>query len=565
MVARKSALILLSALLIVLPASTFATDNRGIAITSDAQTQTAGWGNYHALIIGINAYKEWNPLQTAVKDAEVLRDVLIKRYGFAEKNVILRTDKNATRYQIIRDLRNIATSLEKSDNLLIYYAGHGQLDDITGDGYWIPVEGKLKDSSTWISQYIIKSILSSQKVSGKNIVVVADSCYSGTMLRGGPSLLTLDAKGYRKKLQKAAARRSRQVITSGGVEPVADGGQDGHSLFAYYLLKALKENEREFIDIENLFHTKVWHYVTEIGDQRPNVGRLKTTMDDDGQFVLIDTDSQTRKLVALAQDQQQKEQLLDLMAAKEKIEAERRRLEAEKQLIAERRSLAAERQKIEEEKQKMAAAALEAERQRLAAESKLLAAKTALKEQRKQELKKEKPPSSQLAYIPPAPLQKPPDDLFTLAFFPSKLELGGGNDVVAGFKEIIVGSKLFFPKLSYYDLGQFFIKGVSSSAVKIDNNTIPPDVIKKLWVKKSFLSPEEPNIELVCTLGKNLQVDYVILYHTTDNGWGFTEDLRVFLINAKTQKIYADKQTGVNTHSGGKGVWEESIVLTKRQ
>jgi len=30
----------------------------------------------------------------------------------------------------------------------------------------------------------------------------------------------------------------------------------------------------------------VWKPVTEIGNQRPNVGRLKTPMDQDGQFVL---------------------------------------------------------------------------------------------------------------------------------------------------------------------------------------------------------------------------------------------------------------------------------------
>lgn len=258
---------------------------RGLAISSN-QAVSGDWGAYHALIIGINDYAKWPRLQTAVKDATVIRDTLVTRYGFDQKNVILRTDHQASRLQIIRDLRYLAQSMDKDDNLFVYYAGHGQLDDFTGDGYWVPVEGELKDPGTWVANSYIKAVLSSEKLQAKNVVVIADSCYSGSMLRGGPSLMSLDDRKYREKLAQKAALRSRQVISSGGVEPVADGGADGHSLFAYYLIEALQKNNREVIDLENLFHTRVWTKVTEIGDQRPNVGRLKTPMDQDGQFVL---------------------------------------------------------------------------------------------------------------------------------------------------------------------------------------------------------------------------------------------------------------------------------------
>ena len=206
---KKCVVFFLLLILFVLPFEVHSKDERGIRIL----THDTIWGDYHALIIGINAYQEWRTLQTAVKDAEGLKYMLVNRYGFSEENVTIRTDQQATRRNIINDLRQIALSLRKIDNLLIYYGGHGQIDSLTGDGYWIPVDGKLKDPSTWISHSIIKSILSSERFEAKNVILVVDSCYSGSLLRGGPSLLSLTDKRYEKKLIEVASRRSRQVIT----------------------------------------------------------------------------------------------------------------------------------------------------------------------------------------------------------------------------------------------------------------------------------------------------------------------------------------------------------------
>ena len=345
-------------LLLIFPYNVQSTDERGIKFTSNSDNFEKMWGNYHALIIGINDYKEWRSLKTAVKDAQVLKDVLIQQYGFDKKNVIFRKDGQATRERLIHDLRIKASNLNESDNLLIYFAGHGQLDDLTGDGYWIPVEGKLKSPSTWISHSTLKNILGSERIKGKNIVVVADSCYSGSLLRGGPSLLSLNEEKYQQKLAKVAALKSRQVISSGGVEPVADGGRDGHSLFAYYFLKALKENDREVVDLENLFHTRVWKPVTEIGDQRPNVGRLKTPMDEDGQFVLTNKALATTKALARENKrrglQEEQTRLKQLSAEKEQLEIELKRLKAEKQVLEKRKHIDVGKENTKEEDIKLA-------------------------------------------------------------------------------------------------------------------------------------------------------------------------------------------------------------------
>jgi TolB-like protein len=248
-------------------------------------------GNYHALIIGINDYEEWPHLKTAVNDASAMKDILIKRYGFPEKNVTLMTDKTATRSAIIDNLMRISTSLGEIDNLLIYFAGHGQLDEKANDGYWIPTEGKTDRIWSWISHSTIVNLMGSEGVKGKNIIVIADSCYGGNLARGDEPVVSGEGDEHQRKIAALAGKKSRQIISSGSLEPVADWGKENHSLFAYYLLKALEENACPLVDLKSLVHTAVWKPVVDKGGQRPIVGRFsKSMMDDDGEFVLVQKD-----------------------------------------------------------------------------------------------------------------------------------------------------------------------------------------------------------------------------------------------------------------------------------
>lgn len=276
-----------------------ATDQKGV-VTQEKRAEACNTGEYYALIIGINEYDQWRPLKNAVNDATGLKDILIRRYGFSARNIVFRTDKAATRKTLIRDFRCMAGGLEKTDNLLIYFSGHGHLDTINGDGYWIPVDGKIKDATTWITNSVIQNILCSPDVRGKNIMLISDSCYSGTLLRGNPRPAFnykpkpphggSNSKGVKRPNRKNASRackRSRQVIAAGGVEPVYDVGER-YGVFARYFLKALEKNNRPSIDIEYLFHDdNIWKSIADESGQRPEIGRFMTNMDEEGQFVLI--------------------------------------------------------------------------------------------------------------------------------------------------------------------------------------------------------------------------------------------------------------------------------------
>jgi hypothetical protein len=81
----------------------------------------------HALLIGINRYPKMPnaSLQGAVSDMELMRSVLIDRFGFpAERTRSLR-DAEATRAAIRGALAELAAAVGEGDIVVLFYAGHG--------------------------------------------------------------------------------------------------------------------------------------------------------------------------------------------------------------------------------------------------------------------------------------------------------------------------------------------------------------------------------------------------------------------------------------------------------
>lgn len=542
---------LVLALIVLVPPAMAQSPQRGLAV-APTQVNAGSWGTYYALIIGINDYAKWPRLQTAVKDATVIRDTLITNYGFNPQNVILRTDRDANRIRITGDLRYLAVSMSQNDNLLVYFAGHGQLADFTGDGYWVPAEGALKDPATWVANSYIKAVLSSEKLQAKNVVVIADSCYSGSMLRGGPSLMSLEDRRYKEKLAQKAALRSRQVISSGGVEPVADGGADGHSLFAYYLINALKTNDREVIDLENLFHTRVWEKVTQIGDQRPNVGRLKTPMDQDGQFVLYNAawaEKQARKQAAAqatAQAAAKKEEQARQKAAvasaelelqRQRIQMEKQKLALERDKLAQQKSLEMERLKLEREKQEIAYAKMQARLDKLENDRKLADQRTQLTKQQTQLSQQQ----TQLAAVDKSLQSERPvfRERYKLALFPINViesATGGlANFEAAAIQGVYLatGKSDAVEFAASYKITSDLPETITPLAEKIDKKELA------VWKKKSFLSKPEPDLEQIRKVCRKLDMDIAALIKIHADSDGVTVTILVY--NARTGKMYNEK------------------------
>jgi len=236
---------------------------------------TINFGNYYALVIGINNYQHLPCLKTAKNDAIEVAQILKSDYGFRVKIL-----HDASRTEILTALGKYRRTLTEKDNLLVYYAGHGWLDEAADEGYWLPVDATRDSEVNWVSNSSITSAI--RAIRAKHVMVVADSCYSGKLVRG--IHITRKDPDY---LGRISQKKARVVLSSGGLEPVIDVGANGstHSVFAIAFIETLKEN-KAILDGTELF-AKIRRPVMVNSDQTPEYGDIRKAGHAGGDFLFV--------------------------------------------------------------------------------------------------------------------------------------------------------------------------------------------------------------------------------------------------------------------------------------
>ena len=251
----------------------------------DKSWNTIDFGKYYALVIGNNSYQKIPKLDTPVDDAKKVANVLKNKYGFETKLLL-----NANRYQILSALNKLRASLTEKDNLLVYYAGHGELDRVNMRGHWLPVDADADNTANWVSTVAITDILNSMSV--KHIMVVSDSCYSGAMTRSSLARLEAGLSGEKKSqwLKAMLKAKSRTVLTSGGLKPVMDGGGGKHSVFANAFINAL-ENNATLLEGQALYRQVSSNIVAIAADygieQVPEYAPIRHAGHESGEFFFV--------------------------------------------------------------------------------------------------------------------------------------------------------------------------------------------------------------------------------------------------------------------------------------
>jgi hypothetical protein len=260
-------------------ASSQGQDQRGTTIIrGDAGTAIAN-GNYYALVIGIDDYPPPLPrLQTAVADVRAVSSVLNERYGF---QVQLLLDREATRAHILDAITRYRNTLSANDSLLIYYAGHGYSDHEADKAYWLPADA---DSSFSANRIIADDLTTGVRVlPARHVLVISDSCYSGGLTRDADA--PVRSGGQEAFINRMLRSRSRTLMASGGDEPVSDAGTDGHSVFAYAVLRALERTDGQMFTASDMFYGSVRRQVASKSEQLPRYSIIRNSNDDEGDFV----------------------------------------------------------------------------------------------------------------------------------------------------------------------------------------------------------------------------------------------------------------------------------------
>ena len=266
--------------------------------TQNADAPSAPRGlQYHAVVIGISDYADrgaagWHDLNTAADDAKAVGDVLEKAYGFKVTRLM---DAAATRAAVVAALDQISL-LGPNDAALVYFAGHGNYSQRTHEGYWIPCDARASDGNRkpvedWIWNSTLTRVIDASQA--RHILVVSDSCFSGSLFRGASSEPDFAAfrpaagdpatdpkyQYYRRALQLPA----RQLLTSGSLEPVPDGGAV-HSMFAQQILHFLNDPARRVFSASELGVT-ICPRVSSLTGTMPRFGTFDVGSHGGGDFV----------------------------------------------------------------------------------------------------------------------------------------------------------------------------------------------------------------------------------------------------------------------------------------
>jgi filamentous hemagglutinin family protein len=185
-----------------------------------------------ALVIGVDRYNDPTipQLDSSVGDAVAIGKVLESEMGY--ETVVL---ENPSKKAVVAALNELAVDLDAKDSVIVYYAGHGELVESTHLGYWILADSDAKRPETWLSNADIGRLVA--HIEASQVALISDSCYSGSLVsdqRIRASAGTVDPA-------QVLSHRTAVVMSSGGNEPVADSGKQGHSPFAWALMNNLRQ------------------------------------------------------------------------------------------------------------------------------------------------------------------------------------------------------------------------------------------------------------------------------------------------------------------------------------
>jgi outer membrane protein OmpA-like peptidoglycan-associated protein len=210
-----------------------------------------------ALLIGIGRYRHVSPLEGPVNDVRAMSVFLTGSLGYRSRDIKTLVDAEATRRNILDAIeRWLVAGTAPGDEAFLFFSGHGfQQPDTNGDEAdqrdetLVPVDAFVDDRRTVVGMIADDEIAALlDRMRGRRIHVVLDSCHSGTGTRGiGDWRHVKSPRLPDGTPLRVAAGRTRGVGGTGPVSREAFLSADRPELTVW---TAVRAEQKALVDVE---------------------------------------------------------------------------------------------------------------------------------------------------------------------------------------------------------------------------------------------------------------------------------------------------------------------------
>lgn len=251
--------------------------NRG----GEATNTAAATGKTHVILIGVSDYAFLpadQQLDFADDDAQLFYDYL-KTWGNIEFKMFLNQEAGKVN-EIGMELQNtLLAEAQSGDKVIIFFAGHGDVDKLYGDGYLLLNQVKPANNSTYkfneaLSLNEMRQMIDIADKNGVEVTLIADACRSG-------SVLSAEANKMMSGINMNTTTMISCQHNEFSEESIKYG--NGHGVFTYYLIQGMmgladsnKDLKVSLLELQTYVQTKV---VTEREGQQTPVFTGKLMME----------------------------------------------------------------------------------------------------------------------------------------------------------------------------------------------------------------------------------------------------------------------------------------------
>lgn len=232
------------------------------------------------LTIGIEKYKNSDPIAYAERSARFFTEVAKKILGIIPENSFILINENATSGEIKNHLRMLLEEVKEGDTIYFYYNGHGvPVKNRNGEAepYLLPQDGRaeyIQEEDDFKLRRFYKRLTDSK---ASKVVAIVDSCFSGAT--DNKSVIKGVAAGRLAPKRIRINEKKMVVLTAGQKTQYSNMyPKKKHRLFSYFVMRSLLEGSK---DAQELFED-IGHKVEDASRALGPLKKQQPTLEGNG-------------------------------------------------------------------------------------------------------------------------------------------------------------------------------------------------------------------------------------------------------------------------------------------